>query len=68
MWQYFNTGDQIWTEWRHNKWVVVRVLTHDGLAWSEREEGLTRLTGMEKIFHHLMVRYLQLAHKVFQAG
>lgn len=68
MWQYFNTGDQIWLEWRDNKWTVVRVLAHDGMAWSERELGLTRLVGMERFFHQIVVAWLKLAHKVLVAG
>lgn len=68
MWRYFNTGDQIWMEWRHGKWEVVRVLGADGVTWSEREEGLQKLSGMEKFFHRIEVTCLKLAWKVLQAG
>jgi hypothetical protein len=68
MWCYYNTGDQVWMEWRSNKWEVVRVLTHDNISWRESEPCLTKLVGMEKFFHRITVASLKLAHKVLTAG
>lgn len=36
----YNTGDQIWIIYLHNKPVVSRIITHDGVYW---DSGMTSL-------------------------
>jgi hypothetical protein len=60
----FNTGDQIWLSERYGKQVVVKLLTHDGLAWSEDEPSMKRLTGAERYVHLATVFCMKLILKV----
>ncbi len=63
MWQYYNTGDQVWMEWRNNKWKVVRVETHDCLSWWDGDPGLTKMVGLDKFCHQILVACIKLAHR-----
>lgn len=63
--QYFNTGDQIWTSQRFGKRTTVKLITHDGLAWEEGETGTRKLTGMERALHRVVVFWIKTLYKVW---
>jgi hypothetical protein len=61
----YNTGDQIWISQRFGKEVTVKVVTHDGIIWSEGDDSLPiwKLTGMEKHLHKVEVFFIKLILK-----
>ena len=75
----YNTGDQIWLSQRYGKEDVVRILTHDGMIWSEeiepiilKREGhedipihpMDKLSGSEKSIHKIQMLFTKLILKV----
>ena len=60
----FNTGDQIWLSQRYGKPTVVKVLTHDGLTFSEDEPTIRRIEGAERIVHQITVFFMKIILKV----
>ena len=60
----YGTGDQVWTAQRYGKDTVVKVVTHDGLVWSEEAPTLTRMSGMELAIHKVTVFCQRLILKV----
>jgi hypothetical protein len=63
----YNTGDQVWTSQRYGKQTVVKVITHDGMVWSEEEPKLTRLEGAEKFIHQIQVFCMKWIWKVLNS-
>ncbi len=59
-----NTGDQIWLADRFGKPTVVKVITHDGLVWSEEEPILKRMDSLEGTIHKAEVFCLKLIFKL----
>jgi hypothetical protein len=47
----YNAGDQIWLSDRYGKQVVVKIVTHDGLTFSEEEPVMRRFSGVEHYLH-----------------
>lgn len=65
MYTLYNTGDQVWSEWRDGKWVTTKVITHDGIISDEREEGgIVHLTGFEKALHSVQVKVMRALYAV----
>lgn len=62
--QYFNTGDQIWTSQRYGKRTTVKLITHDGLAWEEGDLETRKLAGMERLMHRVVVLCIKGIYKV----
>ncbi len=60
----YSTGDQVWVSQRYGQETVVKVITHDGMSWSEDEPTLKRLDGAEKIVHTVQVFLTKLILKV----
>jgi hypothetical protein len=62
--QAYKNGDKVWLSQRYGKQTVVKVVTHDGMVWSEDEPTLKRLEGAEKIVHNVEVFCTKLILKV----
>ncbi len=60
----YSNGDQIWLSKRYDKQTVVKVITHDGMIWSEEEPHLKRFEGAEKVIHQIQVFFTKLILKV----
>lgn len=52
---FYNTGDQIWFRYAGKDRFVTKVLTHDGLSWSEENPIWIRLEGVELVIHRVTV-------------
>jgi len=65
--EVYSSGDQVWFGERNGQETVTKVVTHDGLVWSEEEPALTRLTGMELYIHKAQVALTRLILKVLRA-
>lgn len=50
-------------EYRYGKWTVVRVETHDCLSWWDGDPGLTKMVGLDKFCHQILVACIKLAHR-----
>ena len=61
----FNTGDQIWVRRTTNgREVTAKVITHDGMIWSEDEPKTRKITGVEYYLHWITVKIIQGVHWV----
>jgi len=60
----YNTGDKIWLSKRHDKQTVVKIVTHDGIVWTESKPTLTYLSGIEKIIHQVDVIFTRFIFKI----
>jgi hypothetical protein len=60
----YNTGDKVWLSQRFGAETVVKVVTHDGLVWSEESPRMTQLEGAEKFIHKIEVFFTKLILKV----
>ncbi len=59
-----STGDQIWLADRFGQKTVVKIVTHDGLVWSEDEPILKRMDKLEGVIHKAEVFCLKLINKL----
>jgi len=60
----YNTGDQVWLSQRFGQRVTVKILTNDGMVWSEEEPTLRRLEGAERYIHLVTVFLIKVIRKV----
>ena len=63
----YSTGDQVWTSQHYGKETVVKVITHDGMVWSEEEPSLKRMEGAEKVIHQITVFCMRCIWKVLNS-